>query len=144
MYWFHLINLPDNRLVKQLFLQSKAQSQKKSNWYTKMNGIFSKYGLQHIWNNNNLVFNLDGQRNNNSPSLVHHKQHWKNYIKKKIMQYEENQWKVLINDSKVYPKLRTYCSFKTNLRLEPYLLISSNNYGKYIHTTLRQEQINWQ
>ena len=33
--------------------------------------------------------------------------------------------------------MRTYCTFKSNLRLENYLLVSSNNYGRYLHTALR-------
>ncbi len=49
MFWFHLINLPDNRLIKQVFLESKLKSSSKCNWYRQMGKIFKKYDLLNIW-----------------------------------------------------------------------------------------------
>ena len=68
--------------------------------------------MMNVWNNNQLIFNLDGKHNNNAHTLDLHKQHWKSYIRKKILQVEEKKWLDLINDREKYSKLRTYCSFK--------------------------------
>ncbi len=137
VFWFNVINLPDFRLVKQVYLESKKQVSKKSNWCNRIGKIFNEYGMMNVWNNNQLVFNLDGKHNNNAHTLDLHKQHWKSYIRKKILQVEEKKWLELINDREEYSKLRTYCSFKKKLHLEPYLVLSSNSYGKAIHTSLR-------
>ena len=137
IYWFDLINLPNDRLLKHLYLISKQQSNNKNNWYKNMNKLFKKYGLQHLWNDPDLIYNLDNKYNNNSPTLLHHKEHFKVYIKKIILHYEEKEWKILIKDDNNYSKLRTYRIFKTNLRLEHYLMVKSNKIGRYIHTSLR-------
>ena len=43
----------------------------------------------------------------------------------------------MIKNNKDYSKLRTYRLFKKKLRLEEYLLVTSNSYGRSIHTSLR-------
>ena len=59
-YWFHIINLPDSSLLKYVYLESKRQSNTKQNWCRRIKKVFDLYNLQHIWNDNKLVFNLDG------------------------------------------------------------------------------------
>jgi len=136
VYWMKIISLPNSRLIKHVYLYSKSQCHKKANWCANTKGIFIKYGLQEFWDDNKKVYNLDGNNNNNAPDIRHHINHWKNYVKKKILAFEENQWLVLIKNPEKYSKLRTYCLFKTKLKLEKYLY-SSNSYGKQLHTSIR-------
>ena len=139
MFWFNLVNLPDSRLIKQVFLESKVKANSRSNWYKRVEGIFKKYNLANIWNDNKLIFKLPGSniRNQNSCNLQQYKDQWKIYVRKKILAYEEQEWRILINNNEEYSKLRTYCRFKTNLRLEDYLSNASNTRGRALHTSLR-------
>ena len=63
MFWFNLVNLPDHRLIKQVFLESKVKASSKRNWYRQISNIFKKYDLSNIWNDNKLLFNLPGSNN---------------------------------------------------------------------------------
>jgi len=99
--------------------------------------VFTTYGVQDIWLDYKKVFDLDGKQNNGARDIQHHKSFWKNWIRKKILAFEEKKWLAEINDIKMYPKLRTYCLFKSRLRLEDYLLVASNAVGRRIHTSLR-------
>ena len=124
------------RIVKHMYLASKM-NYKKDNWYHGIGIIFDKYGLSKVWNNNEILFNLDGKHNNGAGNMNQHKRFWKTYVKKKILDYEESNWLNLMHNKDKYRKLRTYVMFKNKLRLENYLLITSNIYGKAIHTSLR-------
>jgi hypothetical protein len=136
VYWMHIITLPESRLLKHVYLASKSQSGKKHNWYRRVGQIFTLYGLNDIWVDNQKVYNLDGKHNNDAQDMKHHQAFWKNYLRKTILNYEEKNWLAVINNGTEYPKLRTYCSFKTRLHIEAYLF-SSNAYGRSIHTSLR-------
>ncbi len=114
MFWFNLVNLPDNRLIKQVFLESKLKSSSKCNWYRQIGDIFKKYDLSNIWSDNNLIFNLPGSNNKYASvyTLEYYKNQWKSYVRKKILVYEEKEWCKLINNKDKYSKLRTYCTLK--------------------------------
>src|ERR1700733_13033813 len=59
MYWIHLLTFPDSRLVKHVYLFGKYCNLK-SSWCGSIKQILSKYGLSRFWNNNKLLWNLDG------------------------------------------------------------------------------------
>jgi len=99
--------------------------------------VFSTYGLDNLWTDPNQVYNLDGKLNNGAQNISQHRNFWKRFITKVIMDYEEKNWLTLINDFNKYPKLRTYCLFKKKLKLEPYLLTQENYLGRKILTSLR-------
>ena len=135
-FWFHLINLPNSRIQKHLYLASCTKKNRVT-WASEMKKVFNRYGLDNVWRNHNSVFNLDGKNNNGAQDINQHKNFWKRFITKKIMHFEEQNWLQLINDREKYPKLRTYCLFKTKLRLEDYLLTKGNPWGRQILTSLR-------
>jgi hypothetical protein len=58
-YLSHILSLPDDRLVKQAFYLSKSRKLK-TNWAGRIEKILSEYGLIRIWNDHNLIWNLDG------------------------------------------------------------------------------------
>jgi len=58
-------------------------------------------------------------------------------MRKKFFHHEEKEFLELIKNDQDYSKLRTYRLFKKKLRLEEYLLVTSNSYGRSIHTSLR-------
>jgi len=58
---------------------------------------------------------MDGKGNRNSQSLEEHKRFWKTYIKHKIMDFEEKQWKEEIKDKS---KLKNYILVKIRLNLK--------------------------
>ena len=72
VYWMHIMNLPDSRLLKHVYLASKSQSGKKHNWYRRVGQIFTLYGLNDIWVDNQKVYNLDGKHNNDAQDMKHH------------------------------------------------------------------------
>jgi hypothetical protein len=94
------------------------------------------YNMSHLYKNyNNILFNLDGKSNCESKSLVEHKRVWKKYIKKKIFEHEQKKWVLGVQEHK---KLRTYQTFKKELKLEKYL-IGNQQYsiGRRYHSYLR-------
>jgi len=122
-YWFHLISLPDSRLLKQAYLMSRNfSSKKKRNWANRCKTLLFKYNLRHLWYEEQLVYNLDGNHNNEAKSMDQHERFFGNYVTKVIHKYEENQWRERMEN---ISKLRTYRCIKQNLSFENYLNISN-------------------
>ncbi len=142
MFWLHIVSLPNSRLLKHIYLASKVvimknTKNKKANWATQVKEIFEYYGLNDFWTDPTRAYNLDGKNNNGAQTIRQHKECWKRFVTKKIMEYEEKKWLALINDRTEYAKLRTYCLFKKKLRLENYLHTKGNYWGRSIFTSLR-------
>lgn len=133
LYYFHLISLPEDRILKQAFRMSKNNPSNKSNFGSTIYKILNKYQLLHVWKNESKIFNLDNRNNNESKNMNDHKRFWKNYLWKVINKVEEKEW---IERLRKLPKLRTYRYFKKNLRLENYLS-SSNLKGRMLMTAIR-------
>ncbi len=94
--WNHLIQLPENRLVKRIF--NVDHHMKKNNWCTQIDNILSKLGMHEHFVNKKYVC-IENVRNN-----------------LKVL-YEE-KWSSKVDAS---PKLRTYKIFKKSLEIEDYL-----------------------
>ena len=56
LYCAKILTLPDDRLVKQTFIMSK-KSKLKRNWAGRT------YGLEFLWENERIIWNLDGHNN---------------------------------------------------------------------------------
>ena len=136
VYWYHLETLENNRITKRVYLLSKNNN-KSTGWADTIHKILSLYGLQRLYDNPRNLYNLDGKRNNEAKSITDHCKFWKRYLKKIVGYYEEKLWLGKMSHKK-NGKLRNYVVFKKNLRLEKYLLGSSDySLGRMYHTTLR-------
>lgn len=113
-YWSRLESLQSTDILsKCLMIQKELHRKKQNNWYSK---------ICHIMSNYNITIN----ENMTSDQRV---------ASAKLAMYMAEQDKILsgINDSSLYPKLRTYKEFKTDFRLEPYL---TQNTNKKIYTKI--------
>ena len=136
IWWFNVITTDDSRLIKHIYVTGKQihLSKKKGNWTSMVKKVLIKYNLKPLWDDEKLLFNLDGKGNKEAKNMEDHRRYWRNYIKKHILLYEEEKWRVGIQKK---PKLRTLCRFKHNLRLENYLLTAANYQGRRLMTSLR-------
>ena len=82
-----------------------------------------------LWRDENKLFDLDGKGNGEAKNVRDHRRFWRGFIHKKIGDYEEQRMEKK-------PKLRTYRTFKTKLKLEKYLDVS-NVKGRKLLTSLR-------
>ena len=101
-YWAKLEKMPESNILAKCLIIQKSL---KNNWYDKMFNILSElfpYMDQNMFNPNVIVKRL----------------------KTKI--YQTTQEKILaeISDSTLHPKLRTYKLFKSDYRIEPYLILN--------------------
>jgi hypothetical protein len=48
MYWWHVVSLDDQRLVKKVYIVTKLTG-KNTCWAKIVKGIFAKYGMVHVW-----------------------------------------------------------------------------------------------
>jgi hypothetical protein len=156
-YWFHILSLSETRILKQSYLMSKSfTNEKKTNWANTTKKIIMKYSkveiksqknpqilckLTDIWEKPELVYNIDSKGNGEAKNIEAHKRFFKKYLFKIIQQREEDSWKKKMWKDNPNPnkknKLRTYRLFKTNLRLEKYLLVSTNYRGRAFMFNLR-------
>ena len=140
IYWFHLATLDNSNLVRRVYLVTKQQG-KKSSWAHIIHGLLDKYGLSRLWDDYELLFNLDGKNNLEAKSMKDHKSFWKKYITSIILQHEEKDWRYRMVEKKERnnksSKLRNYVVFKKKLCMEKYLIFSSNSTGRILHTSLR-------
>ena len=133
VYWRNIFFLPDSSLVKQIYDFSN-NSRKKTSWAHQIKKLLIQYELVYLWENPNQLLNLDNKNNNESKNINDHKKFWKNYIRKKILAYEEKEWIKEVNKKS---KLRTYVKLKKKLCLEKYLCSNGKTLGRHIHTSLR-------
>jgi hypothetical protein len=133
IYWRNILLKPPSDLIAQVYSFS-YHSPKKSNFAHQIKKLLIHYNLFYLWENPDLLLNLDGKNNNESKDTNDHRKFWKTFITKIIADHEEKDWIIQINKK---PKLRTYRSFKKKLSLEKYLLTDSKPLGRHIHTSLR-------
>jgi hypothetical protein len=134
-YWIKLSIIDDTRLVRQIYKISKEEfaRRRKSNWCSKIYKLTQKYQLHHIWRNEELIRHpaeLDAAEHT-VPKL---KQFWTKMLLTQVQKIEELNWR---NSMLKKPKLRTYVTFKTKLRLEPYLVTQTAKRGRFWLTRIR-------
>ncbi len=109
-YLHRFYNLPDDSVISKIVkMLQKYNDQGKSNWLTKAEKVFNNF---HACSG----MHMDMFVSKSEMSV-------KSFIKTTLQKQYESQWKTLICDMDKQPKLRTYCTFKTNLSFEPYLTI---------------------
>ena len=137
LYLHHILSLPEERLVKQAYYMSK-QAKLKTNWAGRMQKILAKYDLQAIWDDERVIWNLDGQGNAEAKTAEDHKRFIKRFFYKKVLDYEEKVWWAEVGKKGARSKLRTYRTFKDpHLRLEKYLLVPGPCFGRTLMSDLR-------
>ena len=104
-YWRKITSLPDSSLVKHVYLVSK-QSNKKGSWANEIKRILEKYNMVDVWNNNNLLLNVNRQ-----------------WFSRQILAQEEKEW---WNKMQTKSKLRTYIKVKSKLRLERAIILDAH------------------
>ena len=122
--------------MKKVYLDTKINA-KPSSWSETIHKILNSYGLPHLWENPELLFNLEGRGNLEAKSIEAHKSFWKKYISKIILQHEEKLWFKRMSTKKEHNKLRNFITFKKTLKMEKYLSASNNPNGRIYHTSLR-------
>jgi hypothetical protein len=134
-YWIKLSLLEDKRLVRQIYKASKYEYLKTGsrNWCSDIHYTLLKYGLSDLWKNEDLIRhpqNLDPE-NQTYPEL---REFWEEALAERIQQVEEEEWKKAMGKK---PKLRTYQTIKSKLRVEAYLLSEKDPLGRYWVTRIR-------
>jgi hypothetical protein len=123
-----LLHMPDDRITKKIFLQSKRMMKQKivntrktysahDLWYEKVRMVMNKYGIreEELYLSN-----------------------WKSIIKTRIHEYEQKQWKTdMWNVKKYESKLDIYKQIKTELQYESYLSDGINRRGTIALTRFR-------
>ncbi len=92
------------RVVKML---CRLKAQGKANWLTKAESVFNDLQLS-----TNITMDIFLSKSESSIKTL---------IKNSLQKEYAMQWECLVKDINKQPKLRTYCTFKTNIKLEPYL-----------------------
>jgi hypothetical protein len=121
LYWGNLVRMDSDRLTKKVYNHRKRQSLSSpspANWCTYTAKLLSSLGLEEFWLTESTI-----------PSSVE----WRKVVVKKIGESEQRSWLVGCLSK---PKLRSYCKFKFELKLEPYLL-DSNSLGRRVLFGLR-------
>src|SRR4051794_40462697 len=79
-------------------------------------------------------WNLDGKGNNEAKNIIAHKNFIRKYFTRKIFNFEENQWKLEVKKKR---KLNNYSIYKTQLKLDNYLLTPGYFSGRAVMTNMR-------
>ena len=138
VYWYHLETLPDDRLLKKVYIITKDLGKKTTRWANVVKGVLGSYGMGYLCSNNQVVWNVDGKGNQEAKNVEDHKKFFKKYSRTMIHDYEERSWWNRMNEGDVTrKKIRNYVKFKKKLRLEKYLLVNSSSQGRRYHTSLR-------
>ena len=92
-----------------------------------------KYDLERLWTDENLIKHPAALEptEHTGPRL---RKYWEELLYKQIQRVEEESWKKRM---KKKPKLRTYCTFKSKLMMEDYLLSEKEKIGRYLLTSVR-------
>ena len=105
-YFCRLSTLPESHILKKcLNNQAKLSNQGQDNWYTKVKSILQNHGTE----TNPLLSSKNSQKFLNS-------------FKMKLYDSEKTRILETLADSEQQPKLRTYKLFKTDYRIENYLV----------------------
>ncbi len=109
-YLHRLYNFPEDSVVGKIVkMLQNYNNQGKTNWITKAEKVFDNF---HACSGMQMKVFVS-----KSETSV------KTLIKATLQSQYVSHWESLICDSDKQPKLRTYCTFKTNLSFEPYLAI---------------------
>ena len=112
MFWGKLVKMSNYRLTKRVYLQRKrdfVRCRSILNWCSHTHSLLSSLDLMEYWNDEHLIQDLDD---------------WRKEVSGKIFEREQRLWR---NECILKPKLRTYRTFKTELKLESYL-----GYGSFL------------
>ena len=126
--------MDESRLVKRVYRLSKIAFLEKgvNNWCSQIHKLAFKYNLGFLWDNETLVNPPENKEAEASTKQL--KVYWYRRLQENVHKKEELVWKQEL-DSK--PKLRTYKTFKTELRLEKYLLSEQDKPARYLLTSIR-------
>jgi hypothetical protein len=138
VFWFNVVTLDDARILKWVYIVTKNTG-KDSSWAKVIQSILEMYGLENLWSDEKLLFNLDNKKNLGAKTIVQHKNFWKRWIRGKIQEYEQKIWWMKLNNYEdiSQSKTRTYITFKNKLKFERYLLTNFDARGRSYHTSLR-------
>ena len=104
-YWVRIVQMKDDSLVKIVYnMLCSLDDAGFTNWVTNIRKCLIESGSQHVWENQ-----ICDTANVKS-------------IKVNMMNKFEEVWYDEINNGEKNPKLRTYCTFKLEFGMEPYLL----------------------
>ena len=135
MYWFHILSLPDDRLLKQAYLMSKKVF-KGHNWAAGVHKILQRYGLLYLWQDTARIYNLDKRGNNEAKNAQNHKSFQRNYLIKVIHLREQQLWRERMEKKdKLVQSGYTY--YKKSLILEKYLSTPTDPRGRTLMFALR-------
>jgi hypothetical protein len=118
-YWINILLMDDSRLVKRVYRISKQAFVDKgtNNWCSQIHKLAFKYQVGFLWEDETLVCPPENKEAKTSNQQL--KAYWAKRLQDNVHKKEEIAWK---NEMELKPKLRTYKTFKTELRLEKYLL----------------------
>jgi hypothetical protein len=131
-YWIKLSVIDDSRLVRQVYKLSREayETKRKNNWCREIHLLLTKYDLLEYWTDENKVRNPGVDYGSTMKLRVY----WERLIFYYVQKKEENDWRQAVSKQ---PKLRTYCTFKKELKLESYLLSEKDKIGRYGLTSIR-------
>ena len=113
-FWHRVSQLNDALLVKKAFTESKSIPSNISNWLSSVKWALEAIGLSTLWNNASSL----------RPDQVN------KVVKDKVFKIFQSFWKSELTSahqgSLRHSKLRTYKTFKSQLKLEKYLSVSMN------------------
>lgn len=107
-YWLHLKSLPNSNIVKIVYNELESlHNMGYCTWVTNIKSILHLYKLD----------NIEEEFPNQVAAF--------NHFKSTIYSCYKNEWQKECNDIVSHPILRTYCTFKNDFCLEPYLIYVS-------------------
>ena len=113
-FWHRISHLNDDTLVKKALNEARSLPSNISNWFNSVKLALDAIGLSTLWNDPSSL----------SPNQVNR------IVKDKIFTIFHNFWKSELTSSHQgslrHSKLRTYKTFKSQLKLEKYLSVSMN------------------
>lgn len=107
-YWLHLVKYNPQTMVYKAYLELYKTCEKKRNWPSHIQNIWSTFSLPNVWSNQGAKY----------------KHKIKNILATNIIENHGTQWKALLD--KQDSKLRTCKSFKHNIPIENDLLGNTN------------------
>ena len=100
-------------MLKKVYIVSKRIG-KDTCWAKSLKVLLAKYDLAHLWENEKLVFNIDGHGNRESKNISDHQRFFEKFVRGKIQEQQEKQWWLSMTSGDVNKKkIRTYITFKT-------------------------------
>jgi len=119
-YWAKLVRMPDHRIPKILYRQSKIRldmGDPTPTWCRYTKALLNQIGLGHFWETQELP----------------PENQWAKLVRENIHEREEKDW---IQEMRDHSKLRTYVTLKRKLEREKYLEVR-NRFGAPELTKLR-------